>query len=592
MKKLLSILLITASFAAEIPLVNAASQQSSQKGQNLIARSEQLDTGSWTSTNVTRSANTTDTTDPFGENTAEKITASAGAGYHYLAQSATGLTNIPRVMTSSMYVKAGTARYAVVGTSIHTAWYRTWFDFNTNTISSSDPGVTGKAISVGNGWYRVSATFTVPVGTANPTLDDSAVGLSDGDGVLSYVAAGTETVYAWGAQLGQGNRAGPYNRTVASAINSSFVPVGAEQSSHKGQNLLLHSEELDNSGTWTLIGAPTITADTSLGPDGKFTADTLNDTNAGAFLGVTQSVSVPADTRTYIVSIFVKKTVGASIVAGLNVNLTGGTLVATSPRVDTNTGAKSSQPNFTVYDVGGYWRLSQVLTNNGTNSTLTFQIFPATGPAVGTDSVTATGSNVFTNAQIAVGNRPVAYNRTIASALNTSFTPAGVRQSSQKGQNLVLYSEQFDNAAWTKSAGVTVTANTQDVQGPYSDYTADKIVYDGSGVAGAARIFDAGSTPSTGAQDTVSVWLRTLSGTAQVRLWDGGATQAGPLTITTTWQRFSFTTMSWPGGTAQLLIYSPLATNTAFTIYAWGAQRETNSYAHAYNRTVASTINP
>jgi hypothetical protein len=154
-------------------------------------------------------------------------------------------------------------------------------------------------------------------------------------------------------------------------------------------------------------------------------------------------------------------------------------------------------------------------------------------------------------------------------------------------QNLVLWSEDLSNAAWTKTTGVTATANTADVPDPNGGATASKLIYDGSGAAGSFRIFQTAVSPGLlGATYQTSVWLRTLSGTATLRLTDNQTTQT--ITVTSTWQRFSVSSV-WAGVTAvQLLLYSAAADNTPFTVYAWSEQVQEANWLGPYVKTTSA----
>lgn len=156
--------------------------------------------------------------------------------------------------------------------------------------------------------------------------------------------------------------------------------------------------------------------------------------------------------------------------------------------------------------------------------------------------------------------------------------------------NYLLRSEEFDNAVWNKNTGTTVTANT--TVAPDGTTTADTISYDGSGVAGDFRIYQTAQAPlapvALGVAFTLSIWLKAPSPvTVRIGNNHGGFTTCA---VTTAWQRFAVTGFGDGAHSAQLLIYSPVGVNTAFTLYAWGAQAESWTHATAYIHTVASVV--
>ena len=155
--------------------------------------------------------------------------------------------------------------------------------------------------------------------------------------------------------------------------------------------------------------------------------------------------------------------------------------------------------------------------------------------------------------------------------------------------NLLLYSEQFDNAAWTKT-NVTVTANDgASNPAPDSQTTADKLVTSASN-ATVAQTY----TSSTAGTYTFSVWLKTNATTQPVTLQINstagtpttGTTRA--FTATTTWQRMTVSQTFTGSPTA----FTPVITisNSGATVVAWGAQLALGTTAQVYTRTVGNTV--
>lgn len=109
--------------------------------------------------------------------------------------------------------------------------------------------------------------------------------------------------------------------------------------------------------------------------------------------------------------------------------------------------------------------------------------------------------------------------------------------------NRAKYSDEFDNAAWTKE-GVTVTANSTDVLDPNGTTTADKLDFDAAtGPTSHSIIYQ--TPPALGGDGTNSggVMLRTLTGTAT--LWLSCTDLSSywytrRADVTSTWTRFTF----------------------------------------------------
>jgi hypothetical protein len=156
--------------------------------------------------------------------------------------------------------------------------------------------------------------------------------------------------------------------------------------------------------------------------------------------------------------------------------------------------------------------------------------------------------------------------------------------------NRVLYSEQFDNAAWVKSAA-TVTANT--TVSPDGSQNADTIAFTASAIAFCQQIV-AGAFESQ--SHTVSVYAKVATGTATFRLkcTHGGVLDyfSSDFTATTTWQRFTFTATF--GATIGTSIVCGVINGTnalAKNVIFYGFQTEANaSYATSYIPTTTAAV--
>jgi hypothetical protein len=135
---------------------------------------------------------------------------------------------------------------------------------------------------------------------------------------------------------------------------------------------------------------------------------------------------------------------------------------------------------------------------------------------------------------------------------------------------LVTFSEQFDNAAWTKS-GVTVTANQ--AISPYGYTNADLLT---------PTIIDSSirqsTIPASVSAYTFSVWLRSATGSnisTTIRVWRDSPFQNitnTAITVTSTWQRFTlnFTPIDLTSHTVAIGGSSTLSSGE--NLFAWGAQ--------------------
>jgi hypothetical protein len=172
--------------------------------------------------------------------------------------------------------------------------------------------------------------------------------------------------------------------------------------------------------------------------------------------------------------------------------------------------------------------------------------------------------------------------------------------------NLLLRSEEFDNASWTKSVGITVTANT--TPSPDGTSSADTIESDGTissinvrqnATVALANVYTSSLFVKKGTN--TSVTLRLISGTKDGRI----IVDLSTLSVLTQgdvfnpflndygggWYRIGFSILT--DATSLLTIFIPQSTNvpaTAGTQIFWGAQLEAGSTASSYIPTVATAI--
>jgi hypothetical protein len=166
--------------------------------------------------------------------------------------------------------------------------------------------------------------------------------------------------------------------------------------------------------------------------------------------------------------------------------------------------------------------------------------------------------------------------------------------------NLLTYSEQFDNAAWTKELQGTaslpvVTANAG--TDPFGGSTADRVQFarGATGTSDRSRILQ--SPVLTANTDyTFSVWMKSFGGSNQnvVTLLNYGAGSYVEQTVTGAWQKFTVTLNSGASTTSQigLALGYAVSSTTAADILVWGADlRVTNDGVGipAYQRINAAT---
>ena len=573
---------------------------------NLLLQSESLDNASWTKQASTITAN--NTLAPDGTITADKIVEAATTAAHGVRQSA-ALSAL--VATLSFYAKKAEREFVNVwafGGNIDTTATRAGFNLTTG-VATIRPGQTATIQDVGNGWYRCSVSIILTA-AGSPTVH---IGPSIDALTQDYTGDGTSGAFIWGAQLELGSTATTYNPTTV-------------------KNLLGFSEAFDNAG-WTKSGSSIVTGAQANPVNGAFNAQKLmEDTSTGQHrvfntTGVTYIASTPVCFSAYVKAAersfvyFRLNNSGADFVTGF-VNLTTGA-------VTTVTGAGS----ITATSVGsGWWRIAAIGTSAAATPVSGYIATATSGSVVSYTGDGNSGVYIY-GAQLSDSASLDPYVPTPGAApSSTAFygprfdfdpvtlLPRGILIEEQR-TNLLLRSEEFDNASWTK-ASTTVTANA--TISPDGALNADKVIVSNGitmGTSSAAGIRQTISKAASAITYTYTAFAKAgefnsiflfmsnaaLSATARCifNLAAGTAsatTTVGAFTGTSAtitavgngWYRCSLTTTTdtdtslrcdiWPSDTVAT------TGNGTSGIFAFGAQLEAGAFATSYIPTVASTV--
>jgi hypothetical protein len=144
--------------------------------------------------------------------------------------------------------------------------------------------------------------------------------------------------------------------------------------------------------------------------------------------------------------------------------------------------------------------------------------------------------------------------------------------------NLYTYSANLADASWVTSSCTTLA--NQDTA-PDGTVTAARATFSANGLLYKNAVPNAAGTYS------MSVWMRSATGSNQsIRFFGNGVTTFSAVqTVTTAWQRFTFT-FTYASATSGFTT----ASGGIADVYIWGAQVEAGAFATSYIPTVASQV--
>ena len=472
-----------------------------------------------------------------------------------------------------------------------------------STVKAENYTLTGE-------WQHLTQAWTATASAQTFNMNTSA-------------GATARTIYVAAPQLEQSSTVGEYVPTTTAAVTVNTTESLGLLVEEQRTNLITSSSDI--AGFFTEQNS-TATADAAAAPDGTVTADLLvPNTSSSTHTSFNTSISFSAST-TYSYSIFVKPngyswlqllfTSGFNnLTAWVNFDLTGAGSFGF-------TGGGEISKEIESYP-GGWYRCTITATSGASPF--------AGGPAYlvldsnrnGRDANYAgdnTSGIYLWGAQLEADSFPTSYIPTSGTTATRAADVASISGSNfgVSRTNLVLRSEEFDNAAWMK-ARVTVTANA--VAAPDGTTTAEKMIANtendthflfqgGSFVSGVEYVFSVFAKKEEWDFIRLGFPSDRFAGSGRSACFDlnngtVGDTQSGVtasiVNLNNGWYRCSIkATANSTGATITGVAFNPQSVDSAVSqsiagdgtsgIYVWGAQLETGSTATAYIPTTTSAV--
>ena len=390
------------------------------------------------------------------------------------------------------------------------------------------------------------------------------------------------------------------------------------------ENLILQSQTFGTS--WILDNA-TVSSNTATAPDGTVTADTVVE-SATTSSHLIRQATIPLTVATYVASVYAKASTRSMLSMGFDgsnawFNLSTGAV-----------GTVEAGLTASISDAGSGWYRCSVTRSVVVANAKTFGLYVATTDNVLSYAGDGTSGIFVWGAQLEQRSSVTAYTPTTTQQI-TNYIPKMLFAATnvpvidhnpttgerlglaiwEARTNLLTYSEDFSNAAWTKTAA---TATTNQIIAPDGTLTVDNFIPNSGSAAGSSILertvtaaaaaytesifvkgagfnsvilnFRDNASVSNQASVTFDISAATISTAASVQ----GSFTSPVATITDVgngWRRISLTCTTTGATAFRVRLWQAVSAGDGYSgIYIWGAQLEAGAFATPYIPTVASTV--
>ena len=432
---------------------------------NLVKHSENFLSFRWTNIGNPPTLAADQVTAPDGTTTADKLSIPSGSGAIGLQSSI--LTGIPvgTQITSSCFCKAAEHSYVriemqgggnIVSVNVDLSDGSLISQVNSPTAYKIEPYV--------NDWYRISVTST----TATSAASALRVYLVNASGDISFTGTVGNGIYVWGGQHEEGMNASSYIPTNAGTTVTRAADIAEITGTDFSKtNLLQYSERFYE--TWVTSG--TVVPNATTAPDGTLTADKVFTDSSASFarLGQTLTVANGVYTLSFYAKAgdttsgkcFMKERNPSGNSANCTYNLNNGTITVNSD----GSGALTNQG---IESAGNGWYRIFLTFNKASGTNLECRIMDF-----------ANFSNkdglFFWGAQLEEGSVLTDYTPSVETFVSRASSATYVDDATglikTTPVNLLRYSEELDNSAWSKHYS-SITPNV--ITAPDGSITADQ----------------------------------------------------------------------------------------------------------------------